>query len=161
MAVACPGNRAISVEISPNQLRVAHSLPEMTRSDVIPSRIEVQVRPNRLALSVRQRRQSSRMFVSWQSGPGFFKPDENGGTSPVGNTATLEVSSKEAEAGGRCRNAWEHLSLSIAPPGRDCRRQACGREFAHTCLSGDGGNGARLMIYRQWPGHVRPGLGEA
>ena len=142
-ALLTPGMRAISVEISTESASGGFILPN-DKVDVILTH-EVQVQTEQM---VTERPSTTTIIknVRVLAIDQVFKPDENGGSSQIGNTATLEVSAKEAELVALSQRMGT-LSLSLRP--WSDAGDSMGRESRTDMLTGDGGAGAGgIKIYR-------------
>ena len=142
-ALLTPGMRAISVEISTESASGGFILPN-DKVDVILTH-EVQIQTEQM---VTERPATTTIIknVRVLAIDQVFKPDENGGSSQIGNTATLEVSAKEAELVALSQRMGT-LSLSLRP--WSDAGDSMGRESRTDMLTGDGGSGAGgIKIYR-------------
>lgn len=142
-ALLAPGMRAMSVEISTESASGGFILPN-DKVDVILTH-EVQVQTDQMLV---ERPVSTTIIknVRVLAIDQVFKPDEAGGSSQIGNTATLEVSDTEAELVALSQRMGT-LSLSLRP------WSDAGEEMARdsrTDLLGSGGSGGRggVTIYR-------------
>jgi len=140
-ALLAPGMRAISVEISTESASGGFILPN-DKVDVILTH-EVQVQTDQMVM---ERPVSTTIIknVRVLAIDQVFKPDETGGSSQIGNTATLEVSDKEAELVALSQRMGT-LSLSLRP--WSDAGESMARESRTDMLGGGGGQGG-VTIYR-------------
>ena len=140
-ALLSPGMRAISVEISTESASGGFILPN-DKVDVILTH-EVQVQTDQMVM---ERPISTTIIknVRVLAIDQVFKPDEGGGSSQIGNTATLEVSDKEAELVALSQRMGT-LSLSLRP--WSDAGEAMARDSRTDMLGGGGGQGG-VTIYR-------------
>jgi len=140
-ALLAPGMRAISVEISTESASGGFILPN-DKVDVILTH-EVQVQTDQMVM---ERPISTTIIknVRVLAIDQVFKPDEGGGSSQIGNTATLEVSDKEAELVALSQRMGT-LSLSLRP--WSDAGEAMARDSRTDMLGGGGGQGG-VTIYR-------------
>ena len=140
-ALLSPGMRAISVEISTESASGGFILPN-DKVDVILTH-EVQVQTDQMVM---ERPISTTIIknVRVLAIDQVFKPDENGKPSQIGNTATLEVSDKEAELVALSQRMGT-LSLSLRP--WSDAGEAMARDSRTDMLGGGGGQGG-VTIYR-------------
>lgn len=139
-ALLAPGMRAISVEISTESASGGFILPN-DKVDVILTH-EVQVQTDQMVM---ERPISTTIIknVRVLAIDQVFKPVEGGGSSQIGNTATLEVSDKEAELVALSQRMGT-LSLSLRP--WSDAGEAMARD-SRTDMLGGGGQGG-VTIYR-------------
>jgi pilus assembly protein CpaB len=110
-ALLAPGMRAISVEISTESASGGFILPNDKVDVILTHEIEVQTEQ---AITERAVTTTIIKNVRVLAIDQVFRPDENGGSSQIGNTATLEVSAKEAELVALSQRMGT-LSLSLRP----------------------------------------------
>lgn len=139
-ALLAPGMRAVSVEISTESASGGFILPN-DKVDVILTH-EVQVQTDQMVM---ERPISTTIIknVRVLAIDQVFKPVEGGGSSQIGNTATLEVSDKEAELVALSQRMGT-LSLSLRP--WSDAGEAMARD-SRTDMLGGGGQGG-VTIYR-------------
>jgi pilus assembly protein CpaB len=151
-AILAPGMRAISVEISTESASGGFILPN-DKVDVILTH-DVQVQSDQM---ITERPASTTIIknVRVLAIDQVFKPDESGGSSQIGNTATLEVSAKEAELVALSQRMGT-LALSLRPWSDASDTMA--RDSRTDMLGGTGGNGGGITIYRNGEASIT-GLG--
>lgn len=139
-ALLAPGMRAVSIEISTESASGGFILPN-DKVDVILTH-EVQVQTDQMVM---ERPISTTIIknVRVLAIDQVFKPVEGGGSSQIGNTATLEVSDKEAELVALSQRMGT-LSLSLRP--WSDAGEAMARD-SRTDMLGGGGQGG-VTIYR-------------
>ena len=152
-AILSPGMRAMSVEISTESASGGFILPN-DKVDVILTH-EIQVQTDQM---MTERPSTSTIIknVRVLAIDQVFKPDENGGSSQIGNTATLELTEKEAELIAQAQRMGS-LSLALRPwsdSGDDQKRDS-----RTDMLNGGSGMQGGITIFRNGSATTTTGLG--
>ncbi|MBU1287454.1 MAG: Flp pilus assembly protein CpaB [Alphaproteobacteria bacterium] len=152
-AILSPGMRAMSVEISTESASGGFILPN-DKVDVILTH-EIQVQTEQM---VTERPSTATIIknVRVLAIDQVFKPDEEGGSSQIGNTATLELSEKEAELIAQAQRMGT-LSLALRPWSDAGEGQS--RDSRTDLLTGGSGMQGGITVFRNGTPTTTTGLG--